>query len=68
MSTCNAFPKFRQGKGNQKFNLKKAKAHAPTADELDSELMKYMGEDYQAKKLESELDAYFQKSDSTESA
>jgi hypothetical protein len=48
--------------------LKKAKAHAPTADELDNELMKYMGADYQAKKLESELDAYFQKPDTTESA
>lgn len=44
------------------------KAAAPTAEDLDNELMKYMGEDYQAKKLESELDSYFQKGDQQDSA
>ncbi len=58
---------YRFNKGNRKFD-KKAKAAAPTAEDLDNELMKYMGEDYQSKKLESELDAYFQKNEQPDSA
>ena len=46
-------------KHQKKGELRKAKAHAPTADELDNELMKYMGNEFVAKKLDSELDAYF---------
>lgn len=42
---------------------RKAKAAAPTADDLDSELMKYMGNEFVAKKLESELDDYFKSAD-----
>ena len=48
-----------QDKHQKKGDLRKAKAHAPTADELDSELAKYMGNEYVAKKLDAELDAYF---------
>ena len=58
---------FRFNKGGKKID-KKMKAAAPTAEDLDNELMKYMGADYQVKKLESELDSYFQKGDQQDSA
>ena len=44
---------------NAKADKKKIKAAAPTAEELDSELMKYMGNEQVAKTLDGELDEYF---------
>ena len=46
-------------KQNQKGDMRKAKAAAPTVDDLDNELMKYMGQEARAAKLDDELDAYF---------
>jgi hypothetical protein len=43
----------------KKSEIRKAKAQAPTAEELDNELAKYMGQEYMEKKLDEELDAYF---------
>ncbi len=50
-------------KNNKKAGMRKAKAHAPTAEELDNELARYMGHEYVAKKLDEELDAYFKSGD-----
>ena len=48
----------RRGKPS-KTDRKKARAAAPTAEDLNNELAKYMGEEYVAKKLDDELDSYF---------
>jgi hypothetical protein len=50
-------------KVHKKTELRKAKARAPTAEELDSELAKYMGNEFVSKKLDDELDAYFKTSE-----
>jgi hypothetical protein len=42
-----------------KGDRKKSRAAAPTAEDLNNELAKYMGEEYVAKKLDDELDSYF---------
>ena len=42
-----------------KTDKKKTKAAAPTAEELDMELMKYMGNEHVVKTLDGELDEYF---------
>ena len=64
LALLTASPMFRHhDKKTKKADMRKAKAHAPTAEELDSELARYMGHEYVAKKLDEELDAYFKSGD-----